>query len=148
MRRIIVVTVVLALVSAGVYYALASQGKAISSAAPTATPTGNPALQNTGGEVVAGAELLPLQSVELSLAATGIVSQVLVSQGDTVKKGQVLVRVDSQRHAAVVAQAQGTLDSAKAKQAASHVTLARAQAALELLKSGPREERKNGWFGV
>src|SRR4051794_35722879 len=135
MRRIIIAIVVLLMVGGGGYLALtASQGKLGNAPQPTATPPTKTTSINTGGEVVAEAEVLPMKFAELSLPTTGIVAQVLVAEGDSVKQGQVLLRIDSKRQAAAVSQAQAGLDAAKAKQATSQATLAKAQAALAQLK--------------
>src|SRR4051794_32870734 len=120
MRRIIIAIVVLVVLGGGGYLALtASQGKPGNAPQATATPPGKTTSINTGGEVVAEAEVLPIKFAELSLATTGIVSQVLVAEGDSVKQGQVLLRTDAKRQAAAVVQAQAALDASKAKQATS-----------------------------
>ena len=147
MRRIILVIIVL-LVAGGVLYTVqASGGRPANSpaavqAAPTAArpaPAARLPLLSTDA-VVALADVLPVTSAELNFAAPGIVSAVLVSDGDSVKKDQVLVRLDSKRQAAAVTQAQATLDRVKAVQAATQATLTRAQAVLAQLKAGPRPE--------
>jgi HlyD family secretion protein len=133
--------VVLVVLGGGGYLAVtASQGKPGNAPQPTTTPIGKTTSINTGGEVVAEAEVLPIRFAELSLATTGIISQVLVAEGDSVKQGQALLRIDSKRQAAAVTQAQAALDAAKAKQATSQAMLAKAQAALAQLRAGPRAE--------
>ena len=77
-------------------------------------------------EVVAEAKVVPVQYASLSLPTGGIVSQVLVSEGDDVEVGQVLVRLESAQQAAAVGQAEAGLR--------------RAQAALAELKAGPSPE--------
>src|SRR5689334_1147400 len=135
MRRLMIAIVVLVVLGGGGYLAVtASQGKPGNAPQPTTTPIGKTTSINTGGEVVAEAEVLPIRFAELSLATTGIISQVLVAEGDSVKQGQALLRIDSKRQAAAVTQAQAALDAAKAKQATSQATLAKAQAALAQLR--------------
>jgi HlyD family secretion protein len=77
-------------------------------------------------EVVAEAKVFPVQYATLSLPTSGIVSQVLVSEGEQVEAGQMLVQLQSAQQAAGVAQAEAGLH--------------RAQAALDELKAGPRPE--------
>lgn len=146
MRRIIVVIVVLLVAGGGIYYAWAVRGNASIPVAPP-TPAGRPSSFISGGEVVAGADVLPLRFAELNLAATGIVSDVLVSAGDNVKQGQILVRLDAKRQAAGVQQAQSELERVQSVQAAgqaglakAQAGLAKAQAGLAQLKAGPRPE--------
>jgi HlyD family secretion protein len=62
----------------------------------------------------------------LSLPAGGVVTQVAVAEGESVKAGQVLVRVEAAQQAAAVAQAEAGLQ--------------RAQAQLNSLKAGPRPQ--------
>jgi HlyD family secretion protein len=142
MRRTILVVIAL-LVIGGVLYMVLGQGGGTSSlpAAPKAAPTAVVRLPSPStGAVLAEADVLPVTSAELNLAATGIVSAVLVREGDTVKQDQVLVRLDSKRQAAVVAQAQAALERTIAAQAATQSTLAKAQAGLAQLKAGPRPQ--------
>lgn len=136
MRRIIAVIAVLIVVGGGAYAYLSQN-----SAKPTgqATPTAIPAVR-ASGDVVAEAEVLPFTSAELNLAAQGIISEVLVSEGDRVKKDQLLARVDSKRQAAAVNQSQAALGRAQASQARTQATLAKVKAVLAQLKAGPRAE--------
>ncbi len=74
----------------------------------------------------AEASVVPIRSVELSMPTEGIVQQVYVQEGDTVTAGQLLVKLRDSRQRVTVAQAEATLN--------------RARAALELLKAGPKPE--------
>ena len=67
---------------------------------------------------------MPQQSVTLSLAAAGTVAEVLIHEGDHVKAGQVILRLDAEHQQAGLAQAQAALQ--------------RAEAQLDLAKAGPR----------
>ena len=90
-----------------------------SSAASTAIPTlvldsntnGKPAA--AAGSVTASGEVVPVQSVKLSLPLTGIVKTVEVQAGDKVTAGQTLVTLDTTILEAQVKQAQANLDAAK-----------------------------------
>ncbi|MFO7633244.1 MAG: HlyD family efflux transporter periplasmic adaptor subunit [Caldilinea sp.] len=76
--------------------------------------------------VRAEASVVPVRSVQLSMAVEGIVQEVFVQEGDSVTAGQLLVKLKDSRQRVLVAQAQATLN--------------RAQAALELLEAGPKPE--------
>ncbi len=139
MRRIVIAFIAL-LVVGGVIYAVTGQGGSGAGLQGTPTPAAKLPPQRASGDVVAEAEVLPVTSAEVSLAASGIVSDVLVAEGDTVKKDQVLVRLDSKQQADAATEAQAALDRAKGAQAAAQAALAKAQAALAQLKAGPRPE--------
>ena len=53
------------------------------------------------------------QKAELGPKSTGVIAAITVAEGDRVKKGQLLFRVDSQQASLAVAQARAGLDSAK-----------------------------------
>jgi len=65
-------------------------------------------------EVVADAVVVPVRHASLSFTSGGTVQRVRVSEGDEVKKGQELVRLDSAAEAAAVLQARADLAAAEA----------------------------------
>ncbi|HLV67719.1 MAG TPA: efflux RND transporter periplasmic adaptor subunit [Polyangiaceae bacterium] len=73
---------------------------------PGASATGPAALAGTG-------TLYPEAQAELGPNASGVLRQVLVEQGDRVKKGQVLFRLDSVHAELAVQQAKASLESAR-----------------------------------
>lgn len=77
-------------------------------------------------EVVADAAVVPVRKADLSLPAGGIIAEILVAEGDDVETGQAILRLESARQQAAVAQAEAGL--------------ARAQARLAELKAGSRAE--------
>ncbi|MBK9230313.1 MAG: HlyD family efflux transporter periplasmic adaptor subunit [Anaerolineae bacterium] len=83
-----------------------------------------PIAQQTTSAIVAEGRVVPVQSAGLSFAASGIVAEVLVKEGDVVSANQALLRLNGARAQANVAQAQASLS--------------RAQARLTELKAGPR----------
>jgi HlyD family secretion protein len=103
-------------------------------------------------DIVADAVVVPVRDAQLSLPTGGIVAEVLVAEGDQVEAGQVLVRLDSARQEAAVAQAeaqvlrvQNTVAELKAgarpeeiEAARATVELARAQ--LTRVEEGARPE--------
>ncbi len=92
---------------------------ACSSAKPTESPLQEVALSDFTPVVSATGEVVPEQTAELSVKTGGVVADVLVSEGDSIDAGQVLVRLEGteQLQAAVsaaefeLANAQYALDS-------------------------------------
>jgi multidrug efflux pump subunit AcrA (membrane-fusion protein) len=87
-KKIIIAIVALAVVGGGLYYALGR------GTAPVAAPVVAAAPIKASAQVVAEAHVVPARSVELSLATGGIVAEVLAQEGDQVKAGQVIARLD------------------------------------------------------
>jgi HlyD family secretion protein len=83
-------------------------------------------LENLRGVIVADARIVPVQSADLSMSASGRVDMVFVNEGEQVKSGQILLRLDAAQQQVAVAQAE------------AQVT--KAQANLEQLQSGAREQ--------
>lgn len=79
-----------------------------------------------GSEVIAEARVVPVRHLTMGFPVGGQVARVLVSEGETVASGQVLIRLDSGRQAAALLQAQAELEAARAS--------------LEALQSSPRPE--------
>ena len=69
---------------------------------------------------------MPIQNADLSMAASGIVDEVLVKEGDEVQSGQMLIKLNGDRAQVGVAQAQADLQ--------------RAEAGLAQVKAGAREQ--------
>jgi HlyD family secretion protein len=122
-----VIGVIILVVLGGVAYVVLSQGglHAAASQAPPAAAEEIPPVR-ASSEVVADAVVVPARSANLSLPTGGIVEQVLVTEGEEVEAGQVLLRLGAARQKAAVAQAEAQLH--------------RAQSALAELKAGPRPE--------
>jgi HlyD family secretion protein len=101
------------------------------SATPTPTPistapSSGVGARSIGGTVSASGEVVPARDATLSLPTDGVVSEVLVAEGDEVEAGQVLVRLEATQQKAAVAQAE--------------TGLRRAQVQLDELKAGPRPQ--------
>ena len=75
--------------------------------------------------VSASGEIKPKRYVNISANVSGRIEQLLVKEGETVKKGQVLARIDSTRIAAGERQSAAALEGAKAD-------LARAEADVDV----------------
>ncbi len=104
---------------------------------PSETPTPLPTPETVSG-LIAGGNLVPADSINLTFAMSGIVDEVLVEEGDQVEKDQVLARLgdtealDAQIQAAKLAvlQAQQNLDDLN-----NNADLVHAQAAVDLVKA-------------
>jgi multidrug resistance efflux pump len=62
--------------------------------APTATPTAIPTV-GADSAITAEGRVEPLRDAEIAFTASGIISEVLITEGDTVKEGQPLIRLGS-----------------------------------------------------
>lgn len=114
MRRLLVVIAVLAL----------TWGASPALAAPAGPPAVEPGkvpvkvvrvAEETGGSLGGLGSVRCRQSLELSFETTGLISQVLVQEGDQVKKGQVLARLDDQVLSAELKAKQAESESAAAE---------------------------------
>jgi HlyD family secretion protein len=143
MKRIAVGTVLLS-----VLLILALAGCDTTQAVPVKpTPTAAAPIKGipAGQRIIAAGHVTPIKHADLNLNAAGTVVEVLAAEGDTVKKDQPLLRVDSRQQAAAVAQAETALTRAQANQARAQAgqtraqaVLAKAQAALAQLKAPSR----------
>jgi HlyD family secretion protein len=77
--------------------------------------------------VVATGKIEPITKVEIKSKASGIVKRLLVEEGDTVKKGQVLAELDKEEIEANVRAAQAALDGAEANLRAAQADYDRAK---------------------
>lgn len=108
-------------VAATAVLALAACGGQTADVQPTIVPP-----VRADERVVAEARVTPVQSAALAMNTGGVVAEILITEGDTVAAEQILLRLDSRRQEALVAQAEADL--------------ARAEAALASLTTGATEE--------
>ena len=125
-RNIIIGIIVLVLIAGGVSFSLVRRGTNSADSNERAEAEAALPAVKASNRVVSEAIVVPVRSAKLSLSSGGIVTQVLVEEGDTVETGQLLVRLDSARLAASVKGAEASLS--------------RAQAALSQLKARPYKE--------
>lgn len=83
---------------------------------------------NLSLNVSANGTLQPTRTVSVGSELSGTVRQVSVDVNDTVRKGQVLVELDTDKLAAQVGRSRATLASAQAKQSQTEATLKEARA--------------------
>ena len=149
MKRVVVVVAVLAVVVWGVYAFIGGNGsppqarEGAQTAAQSLPPVKAPNV------VVADAKVVPVQSAGLSVATNGVVAEVLVREGERVKAGDVLLRVENARQEAAVAQARAQLRRAEAQLAqlnsgARPQEIDQAQAAVEAARAQLAKVRVTG----
>jgi len=83
--------------------------------------------------VTATGELEPLTQVDVGTEISGIIDAVLVDFGDTVRRGDVLARVNTDRLEAQARQARASLQAADARLAQAQATVFEAQSELDRL---------------
>ena len=88
--------------------------------------------------VMANGTLQPTRSVTIGSELSGTVSRVLVDVNDQVRKGQVLVELDTTRLKSQVERSRASLAASQAKQAETAATVAEARASLERLREVQR----------
>ena len=105
---------------------------ACSSATPTPAPT-TEAAQSQPVNLATAAEgnLEPVQTANLNFTGSGLIVEVLVKEGDTIKAGDVIARLKSDAQRDALAEAEAGLVTAKANQAAYRAQLPQLIAAAE-----------------
>lgn len=124
MKKWIVVIVLLAVVGVVLYLVLGQDLLAAATPQPAAEATSDIPPVKASSAIMADAVVVPVRSARLSLPTGGVVTELLVGEGDQVTEGQVLLRLDARRQAAAVAQVEAQLQ--------------RAQSALAEVQAGPR----------
>jgi multidrug resistance efflux pump len=114
MRRWIIILVIVIVVAGGAGYYFLSQGTLQAPGAANATPTALPAIESNP-QVIVDAVVVPQRYANLSLAAAGIVQEVLVREGEVVEEGQVIARLENERQVISIAQAEAQVRSAQAR---------------------------------
>jgi HlyD family secretion protein len=112
--KIVIGIVVLLMIAAGVFASVKYSQRGI-----VTVQTGHAVKQDLASIVTASGEIKPKNYINIGANAQGDLTQILVKEGDHVKKGQLLARIENvQPEADVVAQ-RATLASAEADAAAS-----------------------------
>ncbi|MFQ5593051.1 MAG: HlyD family secretion protein [Anaerolineae bacterium] len=141
MRKLIVGIFVLVVIAGGAYVAFGRPGKSpFASQTTTEAAPILPAVE-ADNNVVADAVVVPVQHVALSMPTGGIAAEVLVSEGERVEVGQVLIRLNSAQQAAAVAQARANVAGAEAQLAKAQAgpdpeDVAAVEAAVEVARAG------------
>ncbi|MEM1309408.1 MAG: efflux RND transporter periplasmic adaptor subunit [Cyanobacteria bacterium P01_H01_bin.153] len=95
--------------------------------------------------ITASGTVEPLQTVNLSPKASGILEELLVEQGDVVTAGQLIAQMESQDVAAVLRQREAALAEAQAnladvRRGSDAETIAQAEAAVESARAQVRDQ--------
>ncbi len=114
-RKLIIGIIAAAIVAAGAFASLTLLGLFASTAAAEEVAPATQVAVPSANRIIVEGQLVPVQSVALSLSTVGRVAEVSVAEGATVEQGQVLVRLEAGRQQAAVAQAQANLDRATAR---------------------------------
>ena len=132
-NRILIGIVILVLLVAGflAFRSYAATG-GLSSTASAATPTQVPDL----GVVTASGEVMPTQHTSLAFKLGGRVVAIPVHEGDAVKQGQELARLDDSTVQKQIAQARAQLATAQAQLAQADAQVQLAQKQLAQLQAG------------
>ncbi|HEY9851310.1 MAG TPA: efflux RND transporter periplasmic adaptor subunit [Leptolyngbyaceae cyanobacterium] len=108
--------------------------------------------RNINLRITASGTVVPVQTVNLSPKTAGLLADLRVEQGDVVKQGQIIARMDNEDIQAQLLQARARLDQAKASLdkvragnrpeeiAQARARLAQAQAQLAQARAGSRPE--------
>ena len=122
-----------AVLGAGAYWQGSRQAQAAPQFVTEDLRRGNITLQ-----VAANGTLQPTRSVSIGSELSGTVRQVLVDVNDRVRKGQVLVELDTAKLEAQVARSRASLAAAQARQAQAAATTQEARASLARLEEVAR----------
>jgi HlyD family secretion protein len=134
-RPVVLVSVAVVLLALGTAYALRarSQAKAAPSYVSETVQRGNLTLS-----VSANGTLQPTRSVAIGSELSGTVRNVLVDVNDRVRKGQLLVELDTAKLNDQLTKSRATLSAAQAKVAQTVVTVKEAQVSLARLEEVSR----------
>ncbi len=113
MNRWIIGIIVLLVAGALAYFTL-GQGGGETATAPTPTPLGTLPPVSASDRVVAEAEVVPIRDVELRFESGGTVAEVLVSEGDQVRRNDALARLDTRDLELSIEEAAARLAQARA----------------------------------
>lgn len=116
----------------------------------TPAPSASAEAVQAGDQITVDGRVVPVRSADLIFAATGVVSDVLVAEGDQVEADTLLARLDdTQQQAAVnqaeanVARAEAALDQLEARPYPEEIAAAEAARA-EAIASRTRAENNDG----
>jgi HlyD family secretion protein len=123
MKKLFIAIILLALVA----------GCSQSNAAKTPTPVATPGAKKPASGASAQGYVTPIQSADLSFRSSGRVAQVLIKEGDPVKKGDPLVKLQDADLKAALAAAQAELK--RAQTGARPEEVAQAQASVNIAKA-------------
>jgi HlyD family secretion protein len=96
----------------------------------TAVSTSKAIVRDITEMVSASGKIQPVTEVKISADVSGEITELLVAEGDSVKAGQLLLRINPELYLTTLDQLQASLDNARAGLATSEAQTERARAAL------------------
>jgi len=125
-KRVIIVGLVVAVVGIGGYAALRGRGDD-----GVQVRLEEAAARNLVSTVTASGKIQPMTKVDVSSDITGRIIEIRVREGDLVKKGDLLIRIDPSTFEASVARAEAGLASARASAVQAEANRAQAERAAQ-----------------
>jgi len=116
--KVLVFVIAIAVLGAGIYASTVYSRRGI-----VAVQTGTVVRQDLTSVVTASGEIKPRNYINIGANAQGLITDILVKEGDRVKKGQLLARLESVQPEADVEAQRAALSSAEADSAASEAAL-------------------------
>src|SRR4249919_1868532 len=137
-NRLIVVIVLVLAVAGGAFFLMGRGGPSTAGASPA--PSIPPVAEST--PVTSDARAVPIRHVELNApGAGGVVTEVMVAEGDTVTAGQPLLRLDDADAKVAVDEAQAAETSAAAGHARAKDALDQARAQVSVARAAVDQAR-------
>jgi HlyD family secretion protein len=143
--KILLLIVLVVLVGGGVFASIKLNERGV-----VTVQTGKAVKQDLVATVTASGEIKPRNYINLGANAQGPLTEILVKEGDRVRKGQTIARIESVQAGAEVQAQKAAINSALADSAASEAGLralsdaiANAQAGLERARSEQRRTKLN-----
>ncbi len=93
------------------------------------------ALRDIRETVSASGKIFPEKEVKISSDVSGEIVELFVEEGDSVKAGQILARIDPEAYVSAVERAQASLNASRSELARSKSSIENAQAQIELIKA-------------
>jgi HlyD family secretion protein len=128
--KVVIGILVLLMIGAGVFASVKYSQRGV-----VTVQTGQAVKQDLASIVTASGEIKPRNYINIGANAQGELTQILVKEGDRVKKGQLLARVENVQPEADVAAQRANLASAEADAAASEAAQKASETNLETMKA-------------
>jgi HlyD family secretion protein len=128
--KIVIGVVVLLMIAAGVFASVKYSQRGI-----VTVQTGHAVKQDLASIVTASGEIKPKNYINIGANAQGDLSEILVKEGDHVRKGQLLARIENVQPQADVAAQRATLASAEADAAASEAAQKASETNVDTMKA-------------
>ncbi|HEY7392053.1 MAG TPA: efflux RND transporter periplasmic adaptor subunit [Bryobacteraceae bacterium] len=133
--KILILLIALALAGAGIYASTVYARRGV-----VTVQTARVVRQDLVSQVTASGEIKPKEYINIGASAMGEISEVLVKEGERVRKGELLAKIEDIQPAADVRAQQAALSSAEADSAAGEAGV---QAADEAIRTAQADIDKN-----